>query len=450
MRTQRIFDSLAATACVLGLVFACSSTEPPPAQHNGNVGSASGEDSANSGVGGSGASSNDGKGSNTLRTPAGDDDADAEGSGASASTGDDDDDNDDASTGSGGTGPDDDLGYAGYAYDPTGSAGESTDDPYDPGTTDDPGSGGGATDDPPKGGNTGDPPPDDTGDPPPDDTGDPGTGGATSDPPDECVVTDIAAVNVIVFGDATPNGADSEGTMWVAGNATFDGYAIGSKNEKDCDSYSLVVGGDLSGSGNANNGKIWVGGSYDASVNFTDCGISDEQPGPVDFVALEQKMVGISLALAAYPANGTVTDPSGALTFTGTDANMNVFEVTAEQIEAANEIVIDVPLSSTVIINVSGEELIFSGKGFRLPDGVSCRGGDTDFCAQVVWNMPDMEVLQASGIGIQGSVYAPHAAFSGNGGNVDGQLVVRTLTGGIEFHPYYFNGCLILPDGITL
>jgi choice-of-anchor A domain-containing protein len=182
-------------------------------------------------------------------------------------------------------------------------------------------------------------------------------------------------------------------------------------------------------------------------VNFTNCGVSQAQPGPVDFDALEQKMVGISLALAEYPTNGTVDEGMGGkLTFQGTDKTMNVFSVTAEQIELCTEIVIDVPLSSTVVINVSGEDVIFSGKGFRLPDGASCRGGDTDFCGHIVWNMPEAETLSVSGVGIQGSVYAPFAVFSGNGGNIDGQLVCKELLGGIEYHPYFFNGCIELPE----
>jgi choice-of-anchor A domain-containing protein len=453
MKTQRIFDSFAVTACLLGLVFACNSGDSPPNPATTGAGSTTGDDVGSS-VGGTGAST--GGSTGVLKTDRDDDDdlgTGSDGSGAAPADDDDDtstdDDDDSSSTGGGGTGGTG-SGYAGEQYNP-GQGGVSTDDPghqtEDPGTgggeTEDPGTGGGDTADPPQGGDTGDP---GTGG----DTGDPGTGGSTADPPDECVVTDIMEVNVIVFGDAKPSGADSEGTMYIEGNATFSGYGIGSKNAKDCDSWSLVVGGDLSGSGNASNGKIWVGGEYNATVNFTDCGVSQAQPGPVDFDALEQKMVGICLALAEYPVNGTVDDSTGSLKFVGSDPTMNVFSVTAEQIELATEIVIDVPLSSTVIVNVSGEDVIFSGKGFKLPNGASCRGGTTDFCSHIVWNMPEAETLKVSGIGIQGSVYAPFAVFSGDGGNIDGQLVCKELLGGIEYHPYFFNGCIELPPGVSL
>jgi choice-of-anchor A domain-containing protein len=272
-----------------------------------------------------------------------------------------------------------------------------------------------------------------------------GSSGAAGQPamlPQECVPAEIVGVNVVVFGNATPRGADCEGPMWVGGNATFSGYSIASAKAKDCDTYSLVVSGDLAGSGNAGNGKIWVGGEYTPSVSFTECQVSREQPGPVDFEALEQKMAAISLAFAEYPPNGMVDDTTASLAFIGNDPELNVFSATAGQIDLAIELAIDVPLSSTVIINVPGEEVVFSGKSFRLPDGASCSGGSTDFCAHIVWNMPEAKTLNVSGIGIQGSVYAPFAVLSGDGGYIDGQLVVKELTGGIEFHPYFFSGCI--------
>jgi hypothetical protein len=32
-----------------------------------------------------------------------------------------------------------------------------------------------------------------------------------------------------------------------------------------------------------------------------------------------------------------------------------------------------------------------------------------------------------------------------SGGNVDGQLIAAELIGGIEYHSYFFSGCLLLP-----
>jgi choice-of-anchor A domain-containing protein len=448
-------NSFATAVCVIALAFACSLSEPvqvPAASESATTGGASA-----SSTGGGSALPTGGKTGGVLRDGEGDDGTGTGDKGSSAASGDDendagdgvDDDDDTSSGGSGGLEP----GSAGYhpdegggpgTDDPGSTGGGSTDDPgTGGGNTDDPGTGGGDTTDPPQGGATGDP---GTGG----DTGDPGTGGSTADPPDECVPTGILEVNVIVFGDAAPTGADTEGVMYIGGDATFSGYGIGVKKPQDCTTFSLVVGGDLNGSGAATTGKLWVGGEYNADGDFTACGVSQKKPGPVDFVALEQQMVGISLALAAYPANGTVDDSTGELRLVGTDPEMNVFSVTAAQIEGAFKVVIDVPTSSTVIVNVTGEEVVFADKGFELPDGAGCRGGDSDFCSHIVWNMPETKLLEVRGIGIQGSIYAPYAVFTGDGGAVDGQVVVRELITGVEFHPYFFNGCLVLPSGITI
>ncbi len=303
----------------------------------------------------------------------------------------------------------------------------------------------GETEDPPIG-ETEDPPIGETEDPPDGETEDP-PDGETEDPPpvDECVPTEMTDINVIVFNDAEPGGADSEGRMYVGGNAVFDGYAIASQEEDDCNSWGLVVGGDLTASGGSvGSGKIAVGGTFTRDGAFTaPCGVWEGEE-PVDFEALEARMIAYSEAMKAYPENGESEVSGGYLNLTGTDPELNVFSVTAEELN--NNFRLDVPEGSSVIVNVSGEEVFWSGVGFDLPDGASCRGGSSDWCHSIMFNLYEAITLDLSGIGVQGSVLAPYATFSGGGGNVDGQLIVQNLYGGIEFHPYFFSGCLLLPE----
>lgn len=332
-------------------------------------------------------------------------------------------------------------GTTGETFDPpAGSAGE--------GTTQDPPIG--DTEDPPIG-DTEDPPIGDTEDPPQGDTEDPPIGD-TNDPPDECVPTELDNVNVIVFKDAAPSGADSEGAMYVGGNLTAYGYGIDSKADidKDCgDYFGLVVGGNLDLTGGSVNGKIAYGGEA-VLENFTaTCGVwkyPDSVDAPVDFVELEQALTGYSIAFSLYPINGTAIVSGSTLTLSGTDPFLNVFSVIADQLN--NNIVISCPDGSSVIVNVSGENVVWSGVGFQLPDGgASCRGGSSDWCYRILWNLYEAEELTLSGIGVQGSILAPYATLTeaSGGGNVDGQIIVEYLYGGIEFHPYYFTGCLELP-----
>jgi choice-of-anchor A domain-containing protein len=328
----------------------------------------------------------------------------------------------------------------GSTEDPPNPVGDTTDPPA--GDTGDPP--GGDTGDPP-GGDTGDPPGGDTGDPPGGDTGDP-PGGDTPDPPEGCTMTEIDKVNVIVFKDATPTGADVEGKMWVGGNATFSGYSVATKETgtaPDCSYYGLVVGGTLSGQVNANKGKVAVGSMGTGQVTSA-CGITRNQT-VVDFAAVEKKLKGYSAAFRDYPTNGTVSSTTGGITLTGTDKNLNVFSVTAAQLTGTGTFKLVVPTTSSVIINVSGVGPInWSGVGFQLPDGASCRGGTSDWCHNILFNFYEATSIALSGIGVQGSVMAPYAKISGSGGNIDGQLVCDSLIGGIEYHPYFFTGCLLL------
>lgn len=356
--------------------------------------------------------------------------------------------------GVGGTGVESTDGGAGTLDPPkaTGGTGITLDPPV--GDTEDPPVG--DTTDPPVG-DTGDPPVGDTGDPPVGDTGDPPVGdtgdppvGDTPDPPAECTMTEIDEINVIVFGDAAPGGADVEGKMWVGGDADFSGggYGVGQHDSAaaatKCTEYSLVVGGSLSGTINSGNGNIAYGKSSTASTS--PCEIFHATP--VDFEAIEAKLKGYSAFFRDYepPAanQGVVSTGGGGLTLTGTDKELNIFSLTAQELTSASEIKINVPLDSSVVVNVSGLTVNWGGAGFNLPGGL-CRGGSGDMCHRILWNFYEATSISLSGIGVQGSVLAPYAAVTGAGGNVDGQLVAESLTGGIEYHPYFFSGCLVVP-----
>jgi choice-of-anchor A domain-containing protein len=359
-------------------------------------------------------------------------------------------------------------GESGTTVDPSTDGGSGTYDPPstggDPGLTTDPPLGDtgdpplGDTPDPPPG-DTPDPPPGDTPDPPPGDTPDPPPGdtpdpppGDTPDPPSECTFTEINKVNVIVFEDATPTGADTEGRMWVGGDLKLTGgYAANTTGidtlKTTCDDYALVVGGNITGDVILGAGKAAYGGtmtgSFDSHAN-PKCGIYHQTP--VDFDALETELTGYSQALKDYPVNGTVKLEYGTMTLTGTDKTLNVFNVTGADLSSITMLKFVVPTTCSVIVNVSGKTVNWQGGSFTLPDGTgSCKGGGTTWCGRILYNMYEATNVTINGIGIQGSILAPYATFNGAGGNVDGQVIVKYLNGITEYHPYYFSGCLLLP-----
>jgi choice-of-anchor A domain-containing protein len=335
--------------------------------------------------------------------------------------------------GQGGTGTTGDppgQGGTGTTGDPPGQGGTGT-------TGDPPGQGGtGTTADPTGGtGNTNDPA-----------GGAPGAGGSgtTGDPPDECVPKEIDRVNVVVFKDAKPTGADSEGAMWVGGTLepVSGDYSVaaGDLAHLTCTDWGLVVGGAVTGSVIVKSGKVAVGGVNNVATSSS-CGVFKQKP--VDFSILERDFQHYSARYERYPANGTV---SGSLVFTGKDSRLNVFDVSGDMLAAASGITISAPLASSVIINVSGKDVTINNKGFTLPDGgSSCKAGTSSWCHRILWNFYEAETLSATGIGIEGSVLAPFATFNTGSGMVDGQVIVKYLNGSFEYHPYFFSGCLMLP-----
>jgi choice-of-anchor A domain-containing protein len=73
-----------------------------------------------------------------------------------------------------------------------------------------------------------------------------------------------------------------------------------------------------------------------------------------------------------------------------------------------------------------------------------CNGqqGTGGACDHVLYIFPSATTVTVGGMSVQGTILAPYAKFVGNGGNVAGQVVVDSLDTGIEFHAWFFEGCL--------
>lgn len=282
-------------------------------------------------------------------------------------------------------------------------------------------------------------------------TVDTGTGGTI----DICIPTCVPdilgsgekAVNLVVFEDAQASGCDTEGRMWVGGNADLSGYGVGMRlTECDSEDPVLVVGGDLTITGGVK-GKIWVGGTFSGSA--PQCGgIWDDLPPPVDFEEVIGTLTAYSNLLASYPVNGTASYQGSVLALEGDDTYLNIVEITGADLQAATAIVINAPVDSSFVVNVTGETVGFSNGTVSLPDGIDCESGSVsldNFCNRLIWNMAEASTVSIGGFAVQGSILAPNATMIAEGsGQVNGAVIVKNflLDTCIEMHPHYFNGCL--------
>ncbi|QGJ71800.1 Hypothetical protein PBC10988_35090 [Planctomycetales bacterium 10988] len=244
--------------------------------------------------------------------------------------------------------------------------------------------------------------------------------------------------DLFVLEDLDANGTDVGGRVAVGGNAILTGYgvasAIGSLGERD----GLIVEGDLTfNSGQVYQGNVAVGGTPNvAGAGHIYTGAL-RQESRIDFDEAATYLEGKSLQLAGLTANGTTTYQWGGVYLDGSDATLNIFEVSAAQLASSWGVQLSVPSGSTVLINVTGTTASLQNMGISL-GGLNPKN--------VLWNFSEATTLTLQGIQVPGSLLAPFAALNFQNGHIDGQLIVRSFTGNGEVHHVPFeHDCPPLP-----
>ena len=259
--------------------------------------------------------------------------------------------------------------------------------------------------------------------------------------------------NVFILGNDASSIVESDGRMAVGGNADLSLSNIANTlplNTPD----AFVVNGNLTFSAGKVNGDLHVGGNMTTTA-FAVSG-STIHDKPIDFGAAGSSLTSLSTFLASQSANGSVvTGPSG-LTLTGTNANLNVFNLTATQLQAANDktLNINIPNGSTVLINVSGSSVGLEGITTKINGSTSELNPEI---GKVLFNFAQASSLSDTTSPLLGSVLAPGAALDFkslnlfDGVHVDGTLVGASLTGHLDARNVTFSGNLpAVPEPTSL
>ncbi len=241
--------------------------------------------------------------------------------------------------------------------------------------------------------------------------------------------------NVFTLGDFTEQNTDVEGKLAAGGNITFTGgNSIG--NKLAANSGNVVVAGNnlTLSNGQVNNGNAVYGGSKNISNEGLPNGTVTKS-SPIDFLAAGQQLKSLSSDLASLTANGNTKFQYGGITLTGTDSQLNVFNLDASTLSSANNFQINnSKAGSTVVVNVSGTTISLKNFGFNL--------SNTTDKQNVLYNFYQATSITDSNVSVEGSILAPLASFAFNGGNVEGNVIVNSLTGVGESHNYLFKGNL--------
>jgi choice-of-anchor A domain-containing protein len=151
-----------------------------------------------------------------------------------------------------------------------------------------------------------------------------------------------------------------------------------------------------------------------------------EDSGAARFVELR----GLSWRLSRLTAHGETTrEGRGGLRLKGTDPELNVFEVKAQELTGETQLSIDAPAGSLVVLNVHGDSVVLEGFRPTLSGGIDSQ--------DVLYNFVDATSIHAEGVELEGTVLAPYARIDFNDGSWEGGLYAVSLTGNAqgEFSP---------------
>ena len=227
--------------------------------------------------------------------------------------------------------------------------------------------------------------------------------------------------NLFVIGNMSVQGSDEEGRTAVGGDASMTAHSVGL--DASPSTVNLVVGGNFKGAHGAVNGATIVGGSV-SLYDWSPVGIEPAgTPVPVDLASEAVRLDDLTSTLAGYAANGSVSYVgTGAhdvqTTMTGTDANLNVFDLSGLEASETSVFTINITPGSIALINTNGVNDVLSDAYIQV------NGGDA---SDILWNFSDATSLSFRDIGMVGSALAPNAAYAGTG-VISGQLIVDSFS----------------------
>jgi choice-of-anchor A domain-containing protein/uncharacterized repeat protein (TIGR01451 family)/TQXA domain-containing protein len=246
--------------------------------------------------------------------------------------------------------------------------------------------------------------------------------------------------NLFVIEDATQPSSDTQGKVAVGNDAKFSTYSVGDQLPANSGDV-LVVGRDLTfTSGAVYNGNVVYGHSTNLpQSNVSITGGALRKDNPINFTTAKASLQSLSTTLSTYTVNCTTTFQWGGLTLTGTDPYLNVFSVNGANLSSANNVEINAPNGSSVLVNISGTTITWTG-------GLVVNG---TAMTNVLYNFYQATSIKIQGIDVRGSILAPFAAVNFASGVQNGQMICLSLTGMGQFNYAPFCGYIPIDKKIT-
>ena len=299
--------------------------------------------------------------------------------------------------------------------------------------------------------------------------------------------------NVFMFDDIEQYGTDVEGRvaagvislterrMRLSGNTVVkaNGFSVASKVKDTQGLADLVAGKNVrlengsvgyfekenSGAPEYQKGVVNWGGTATIAGDVGFDKINSGPGNPINFAAEQKYLTTMSGSWGGLSANGKTDflyndqNKLYRIQLTGADDNLNVFSLDATKIGQNLGFYIDAPLTSTVLVNITGATASLINFGFYFKDyedkipGSDYIPGSSEFYpnSNILFNFLDATLLTINQIEVNGSILAPfaHVDFMKNS-HIDGNLIAYSLFGEGESHMELFKGQLPVPEPSTV
>lgn len=287
--------------------------------------------------------------------------------------------------------------------------------------------------------------------------------------------------NIFMFDDIYQTGTDVEGRVAGGGDVFYGrppnlgekledvGFAVASKITNPTPSLpDLVAGGNLElkngsvGDKNNQKGLIYAGGptiEIGSTPGVDKVGYGALlQNNPINFAAEQKYLTNMSSTWGGMPATGRTevlynlvnnVKDTYQITLTGRDTALNVFTLDGKSIDGGLGFYINAPVSSTILVNITGDSIQLKDLGFYF-NGIK---GDQEGYphSNILFNFLTAQQIDIDQVEVDGSLLAPwaHINFLKNS-HIDGNLIAYSLFGEGEAHMELFKGELPVPEPATL
>jgi len=228
---------------------------------------------------------------------------------------------------------------------------------------------------------------------------------------------------MLVFGDFQGS-SDTEGQLYVGGNAVLNGYSVGEILPVDCTREDLVVAGSLNmDGGRVYSGNIVVGNNAFAVPNSVRDGLPDgcqvySRTPRFEFTRAQTHYQQMSTELCGRQATGQIEKDEETLSVTHSNTGTEIFELQCSELSEAFSFSLQgMSESASVIVNVRGD-------GCVLDTAITSTNA-----SNVLFNLCDARRVTIGEVALEGSLLAPFADMVGSTGVIKGQIVTNSFHG---------------------